>query len=170
MLTLALLAGCTAPPAEHISLSWTEDTPDTWMTSDMLKNGQARFTLGSRSRVGRGSGIIQSQRLPGRIFFALRAHSPASIRLSYGTVQIIAAIERPAPHAIHEWVVLPGDAASQGRLIDSASPYWVPIRFVIEPGQSAEYPIFYGYVELDVPPDGYASQQHTFTVEWQDGE
>ena len=167
LLALVFLAGCAAQP-EPISLSWEADTPDTWLGASMLSNDQAQFTVGSRSDIGRGRGIIQSQRLPSRIVFALRAQRPAAIRLAYGKVEILATIDQARPNTIRQRVFLTSDDGRQDRRIGPASPYWMPMRLVSEADQPPRLPLISGYVEFDVPPDAYTSNQHTFTVAWQE--
>jgi hypothetical protein len=161
-----LLAGCGATQSTPITVRATASN-DTRVSSEVLADDHVQTTIESPGGIGRSEIAIEGSRLPKRVVLRLHVRGLENLHLTYAGTQIQGFVTSSAPHAIHQQIVASGSVALAQDL-GPDSPFWMPLRLVSSDPTTPTIPLANGWIEVELPPDFYATSERSFILDWVD--
>jgi len=161
-----LLAGCGATQPTPLTVRSTA-SDDTRVSSEVLPDDRVQITIVSPSGIGRSEIAIEGSRLPKRVVLRLHLRGLESLHLTYGGTQVQGFVTSSAPHVIQQQIVVSG-SATLAHDLGPDSPFWMPLRLVAADAATPTIPLANGWIEVELPPNFYATNERTFILNWVD--
>jgi hypothetical protein len=144
----------------------TTSKTDARVTTTMQSNALI-VDITSQSGIGDATVHLAPSQQPQRVTLRFHLKGLEELRFGYGSTTVIVSISSSAGHRVSQRVEQTGTTAKEEQIAER-SPYWMPTRLVPAAGVQATIPLQSGVIEVEAPPDFFASQATSFSLRWID--